>query len=111
MEINEFIKKYEIAIFADADLRNKSINIRKMDIELESYDLFEQLILFGNTESLLGNISGQLLPRIWTQGNTKCIVSQPNDEHIIALFYNKCLNAKENYLYAKQLDLQLSELF
>ena len=80
MKIDEFIIKNDIAIFVKADLRNKRFDIKKMDVELESYDLFEQLILFGNTESLLENISGQLLPRIWTQGNTKCIVSQPNAE-------------------------------
>lgn len=111
MKIDEFIKKNDIAIFVTADLKNKKFDIRKMDVELEAYDLFEQLILFSNTESLLKNISGQLLPRIWIQGNTKCIVSQPNDEQIIVLFYDKCLDAKDNYFYAKQLDLQLKEIF
>ncbi len=111
MDIDEFIKKNDIIIFVKADLENKKFDIIKMDVELESYDLFEQLILFSNTERLLENISGQLLPRIWTQGNTKCIASQPNAEHIVVLFYNKCLDAKDNYFYAKQLDLQLKEIF
>lgn len=111
MNIDEFIIKNDIAIFVIADLKNKKFDIMKMDIELESYDLFEQLILFSNTESLLESTLGQLLPRIWAQGNTKCIVSQPNDEQMIVLFYEKCMDAKEHYFYAKQLDIQLKEMY
>ena len=110
MKIDEFIIENDIAIFVEVDLKNKRFNIIKMDIELESYDLFEQLILFGSTNDLLESVSGQLMPRIWTQGNTKCVVCQINDEQIIVLFYNKCLDARDNYFYAKQLDLQLKEL-
>lgn len=111
MEIDEFISKNDIAIFVIVDLKSKRFDIKKMNVELESYDLFEQLILFSNADSLLDNISGQILPRIWTQGNTKCIISQPNDAQIIALFYEKYLDAKDNYFYAKQLDMQLKEIF
>ena len=111
MDIDEFVKKNNIIIFVQVDVKNKRFNIIKMDIGLESYDLFEQLILFSNTETLLKNISGKLLPRIWTQGNTKCIVSQPNSEQIVVLFYDKCSDAKDNYFYAKELDLQLKEIF
>lgn len=111
MEIDEFIRKNDIAIFVIVDLKSKRFDIKKMNVELESYDLFEQLILFSNADSLLDNISGQILPRIWTQGNTKCIISKPNDAQIIALFYEKYLDAKDNYFYAKQLDMQLKEMF
>lgn len=34
-----------------------------------------------------------------------------NDEQIVALFYDNCMDAKDNYFYAKQLDSQLKELF
>ncbi len=44
-------------------------------LKLESYDLFEQLIQYGSVDSLMANIEGQILPRIWTQGNTKCKVT------------------------------------
>ncbi len=111
MDINDFIEKNDIAILAKADLRNQRFDIIKKDVELEAYDLFEQLILFNSVENLVDSINGQLLPRIWTQGNTKCVICKPNDEHIVALFYDKCMDAKDNYLYAKQLDLQLKELF
>ena len=111
MSINNFIEKNDIAILAKADLRNQRFDIIKKDVELESYDLFEQLILFSSVENLVESLNGQLLPRIWTQGNTKCVICQPSDEQIVALFYDKCMDARDNYFYAKQLDLQLKELF
>ena len=111
MSISDFIEKNDIAILAKVDLINRRFEIIKKDVEIESYDLFEQLILFNSVENLLKSLNGQLLPRIWTQGNTKCVICQPNDEQIVALFYDKCMDAKENYFYAKQLDLQLKGLF
>lgn len=111
MSINDFIEKNNIAILAKADLRNQRFDIIKKDVELESYDLFEQLILFNSVGNLVESLNGQLLPRIWTQGNTKCVVCQPNNEQMVVLFYDKCMDAKDNYFYAKQLDSQLKELF
>ncbi|MBQ4220938.1 MAG: hypothetical protein II666_15450 [Butyrivibrio sp.] len=40
MRVNDFIEKNEIAIIAKADLNNKRFEIKKRDVELESYDLF-----------------------------------------------------------------------
>ena len=111
MNISDFIEKNDIAILAKADLGKQRFDIIKKDVELESYDLFEQLILFNSVENLMKSLSGQLLPRIWTQGNTKCVICQPNDEQIVALFYDNCMDAKDNYFYAKQLDSQLKDLF
>ena len=47
MNISDFIEKNDIAILAKADLGNQRFDIIKKDVELESYDLFEQLILFN----------------------------------------------------------------
>lgn len=110
MSINDFIEKNNIAIFAKADLKTKKFEIIKRNVELESYDLFQQLILFGNTDNLCASVDGQILPRIWSQGNTKCIVCKPNNEQLVALFYNNDLNATDNYFYAKKLDLLLKEV-
>ena len=89
MKIDEFIEKNDIAIFVKVDLRNKRFEIIKKDVDLESYDLFEQLIILGSTEKLKASLEGQLLPRIWTQGNTKCVLCQPNNELMVAIFYDK----------------------
>lgn len=111
MRINDFLIKNHIAVFVEVDIRNKEFNIRKSDIKLESDDLFKQLIIFGNAENLIECVTGQLLPRIWTQGNSKCIVCKPNEEKIVALFYDTCLDAKNHYFYAKQIETQVFELY
>ena len=51
MNISDFIEKNDIAILAKADLGNQRFDIIKKDVELESYDLFEQLILFNSVEN------------------------------------------------------------
>ncbi|WP_022770794.1 hypothetical protein [Butyrivibrio sp. NC2007] len=110
MNINEFIEKYNIAIVAEADIENKRFEIIKRDKELESYDLFEQLILFGNVKSLVENVEGQILPRIWTQGKSKCILCQKAEGQVVALFYDCEMDAKEHYLYAKELDAIIKDI-
>ncbi|WP_147367735.1 hypothetical protein [Butyrivibrio sp. X503] len=104
MNIIEFIEKYDIAIAVKVDIKNKRFEIIKRDVELESYDLFEQLILFGNVDSIVANVEGMILPRIWTQGDSKCVLCKKSKEQIIALFYDKRMDAKEHFFYAKQLD-------
>ena len=84
MNVEEFMKKNNIAILVEVDLKNKKMDIKKTDIELESPDLFKQLIEYGNVESLIECVEGRLLPRIWAQGNTKCIISKASEEKIIA---------------------------
>jgi hypothetical protein len=110
MNLNEFIEKNGIAIVAKANLQEKSFDIIKKDLELESYDLFEQLILSGSVDNLIESIEGQILPRIWTQGNTRCVVCQPAPNQIMALFYNSSLNVKDEYYHAKEIDTLLKSL-
>ena len=110
MNLNEFIEKNDIAIFAKANLEERAFDIIKRDLKLESYDLFDQLIRFGSVDSLMEDITGQILPRIWTQGNTKCIVCRPHQNEIIAMFYDSSRNVKDEYYHAKALDTQLKEL-
>ena len=100
----------EIAIYAEADLPAGPFRIIKRGGELESYSLFEQLILFQNAESLEKCVEGQLLLlRIWTQGRTRCVLSMPDAHRIIALFYDSNTTAAENYRFALKLDAELRE--
>lgn len=116
MTIDEFIEVNNIIIFVEVDLQNKMFFIRKMELEheLEEYDLFdlfEKLILYKNTKDLLEDVTGQLMPRVWRQGATHCALCYPNYKRIIALFYDTGMDEKEDYFYAKELDLQIQELF
>ena len=107
---DEFMKANGIAIYAEADLPAGLFRIIKRDGELESYSLFEQLILFQSAESLEKYVEGQLLPRIWTQGRTRCVLSMPDAHRIIALFYDSNAAAAENYSFALKLDAELREM-
>ncbi len=110
MNINKFIEENDIVIVAKINLQEKYFDIIKRDLELESYDLFEQLILFGSVDNLMESIEGQIMPRIWTQGNTRCIICRPSPNQIIVLFYDSFLNAKDEYYHAKKLDTLLKQL-
>ena len=110
MNLNEFIEKNNIAIFVKANLKVKSFDIIKRDLELESYYLFEQLIIYGSVDNLMKSIEGQILPAIWTQGNTKCIVCRPHKNMIVVLFYDSYLDVKDEYYHAKELDSLIKEL-
>ena len=111
MEIKDIIAQNNIGIFVKADIKNKIFDIKKMDVGLESYDLFNQLVLLGSVEGLAESVIGQLMPRMWRQGNTRCVICQPNEELLILLFYDSEMDVMENYTYAEQLDLQLKKLF
>ena len=110
MKIEDFIVQNNIGIFVKADIKNKIFDIKKMDVELESYDLFNQLVLMGSVEGLVQSVADQLMPRMWKQGNTRCVICQPNEELLILLFYDSEMDVVENYTFAKQLDLQLKEI-
>lgn len=111
MDIVEFLAKNEISLYVDADLKTNEFNIIKTSTQLTSYSLFVQLILHNTPDILLRTIAGQIMPRMWRQGNVRCIISQPNHNHIIALFYENTLDAKENYLYALELNSKIMNLF
>ena len=117
MTIDEFIKANNIVIFVEADLQKKVFFIRKMKLnhkQLEGddlFELFEELILNKNTEELLKSIKGQLMPKIWRRRATYCVLCQPNDRQVIALFYDTNMNEAKNYHYAEELDSQIKELF
>ena len=110
MNLDEFIEENNIGIFVKADFRSKRYDIIKKDILLESYDLFEQLILYSNVDSLFESVNGQILPRIWSQGKTKCIICQISEEQLVALFYDTHMDVKDNYIFAKEIDMKLKEL-
>ena len=111
MNLDEFIEKNSIAILVKADYGTKRFEVIKEDIELEANDLFEQLILYGNVDNLFKSVKGQMLPRIWSQGKTKCVICQINEEQLVVIFYDTTMDVKDNYLFAKQLEIKVRELF
>lgn len=112
MNLENFIIENEIAILVIADLVNKSFDIKKGEISLKSNCLYKQLILNNDVETLQEYVEGQtLMPRIWLQGKTLCIVCQPESSHIVAIFLDKEIDAIESYFLAKKMDLEIKELY
>lgn len=111
INIKEFMKNNNITILVEVDVKDNMFHIHKINQELQSYDLFEQIILFSNVDNLLQSTTGQLLPRIWTQGDSKCAICRPNEEKIVCVFYDTQMDAKDNYFYAKKLCDKLSTAF
>lgn len=54
---------------------------------------------------------GQMLPRMWSQGKTKCVICQINEEQLVTFFYDTTMGVKENYLFAQQLEMKIKEIF
>ena len=110
MSIYQFMEENEIAILAEIDVQNGESLIYKRDIELQSYDLFNQLVLYSHPDGLFASVKDQLMPRIWTQGESKCVVCLINSI-LICMFYDTNMDAKENYLFAKDLSLKLKRYY
>lgn len=110
MNIHDFMRNNNIAIFVEVDVKNRMFHIHKTDTQLKSYDLFEQLVLLSTTEKISQSISEQLLPRIWTQGNTQCMICKVREENLVCLFYDCCMEATEHYFHAKELSRKVNEV-
>ena len=110
MSVDEFMNENGIAIYAEADLTAATFRIVKRDAALESYALFEQLILCQSAENLEKYLEGQPLPRLWRCGGTRCTVGRPEPDRIVALFYDSGRAAAEDYRFALKLDAELREI-
>lgn len=110
MQIQQFMEENDIAIFVKADLNTTEFEIIHGKMEIESMDLFEQLILSGSVEKLQNSIQNQIMPRIWSQGNTKCVVCKPNESYLIALFFDTMMEMRDLYFHSRYLDFMLTKV-
>ena len=111
MSINDFMKKNEVAILVIADLETKTFDIRKSNIELKSDVLYKEFVLYNDVNALETYISGQvLMPRIFSQGNSLCFISQPTEKYIVSIFMERELEAKELYFFSVKIDKELKEI-
>lgn len=113
MDKLKFMEDNNIAIFVEIDILNDTIDIkRRYSEKLESYSLFYDHIVYINTVNYyLDYLNDQLLPRIWGQGNTKCIYCKPNDNKVICLFYDFKEEYEDNYFYAKELNNKIEIMY
>ncbi|MCH5265790.1 MAG: hypothetical protein J1F02_07810 [Lachnospiraceae bacterium] len=108
--VKEFMQKNNLSILAEIDVKDNMYYIYKTDQPLAFYSLFEQLILFNNIENLLQSLSGQILPALWSQGNTNCIICQINKEKLVCVFYDAEQDVRDKYAFAQRLNEDLVKL-
>lgn len=113
----EFMNDNNIAIFVEIDLQNNIMDIkRRYEEELEYYTMYYQDIIYNildNKDLKIYDefLEGQLLPRICSQGKTKCIYCKPNENKIICLFYDFREEYGDNYFYAKELNKKIENFY
>lgn len=111
MDIGDFMKKNNIAIFAEGNIKENRFVIWKRNFKLENRNIYEQLILDKSVNGLLDYMDGQIMPRIWSQGKTKAVICKPTDNRLIVIFTDNGLDAKEIYLWSKDIEKKIRELY
>ena len=110
-KINRFLVENDISIFVVGDTNENMFQLHYGITKCSSNDLFKQLIEYRSVSTLDESCEGQLMPQIYSQGRTKAILCKPSENKIVILFLESELNAKENYMKAKDLDLKVKTLF
>lgn len=109
----EFMEYNNIAIFVEINLLNNTMDIKvRCEEKLESYHLFYQHIVYNKKVSDYNEyLENQLLPEIWSQGQTRCIYCKPNDHKIICLFYDFEGDYRKDYFYAEELNNKIQAMY
>ncbi len=72
--------------------------------KLKYDDLVSQMFNNYNQIKILNeSLKEQKLPRSWSQGDTVCVVCKPNDEVLVALFYNEYRPILESVQFGRKI--------
>ena len=85
-KILAFMKENGIAVFAEADRTTGAVHIEKLG-DLESWDLFQQLVLYSDVETLCDSTRSHFPFQVWGQGGTGCLLSWLDGGKAVALFF------------------------
>jgi len=73
-------------------------------------DLISALIgPYGDVKNTFASLEGQLLPRIWGQGDTYAYIHKPKDDLMVITFGSGKIDTKSNYRKSKEIDTDLIE--
>jgi hypothetical protein len=70
--------------------------------------------LFRDADTVLAtgrSLEGQILPRMWSQGDVTCYVYKVNEKTVVALFSSEHRNPVEKYHWSKQLHTHVVNAF
>lgn len=110
--LEERLKEWNVpfAIIADVETGH---TIRVGSSTGMGYDDLENT-LFRDAETVLAtsrSLEGQILPRMWSQGNVSCYVCKPNSQTIVGLFCSDQRNPVEKYHWSKKLNTRVADAF
>lgn len=106
----EFMKENGISVFAEADKETGIVHIEKLG-SLESWDLFQQLVLYSDIAVLCDSTRSQFPFQIWGQGDTGCLLSWLDDGRAAALFFDSELSGPAFTKWVSELDQKVRVLY
>ena len=105
-----FMKENGISIFAAADRTTGAVHIDKLG-DLESYDLFQQLVLYSDADTLCDSTGSQFPYLLWGQGGTNCLISWLDGGKAAALFFDSELSGAALTKWVDELDQRVRRLY
>ena len=109
-KILAFMKENGIAVFAEADRTTGVVHIEKLG-DLESWDLFQQLVLYSDVEALCDNTRSHFPFQVWGQGDTGCLLSWLDDGRAAMLFFDSELSGPAFTKWVRELDQKVRTLY
>ena len=109
-KILAFMKENGIAVFAEADRTTGVVHIEKLG-DLESWDLFQQLVLYSDVETLCDSTRSQFPFQVWGQGGTGCLLSWLDGGRAVALFFDSELSGAAFTKWVSELNQKVRTLY
>lgn len=103
MDISRLLSENEIAVYVLYDTVSKIYTVCKNDsVELSDCCLFDWILFNSDHEYLESVKNEELLPRLWSQGASKCCIFPTSPEKIVCLFFESDLDNVQVYPQCKK---------
>ena len=109
MTLLEFMKSFSIAILCIVDENETIHTIHSQHHTIESKTLYEQIVVYGNPQSIIAQTEGQLLPRMFEQGASQCTIMKKAGL-VLCAFYDCFLSPIEKIQYAMKMNGELENV-
>ena len=109
-KILAFMRENSIAVLAEADRETGIVHIEKLG-SLESWDLFQQLVLYSEVDALCDSTRSKFPFQTWGQGNTGCLISWLDENRAAALFFDCELSGMAFAKWVRELDQKVRTLY
>ncbi len=109
-KILEFMRKNGIAVFAEVEKETGIVHIEKLG-SLESWDLFQQLVLYSDVEVLCDSTRSRFPFQVWGQGGTGCLLSWLDGGRTTVLFFDSGRSGVAFTEWVRELDQKVRTLY